>query len=191
MARALATKAKIEAAALKLFAEKGVDQTTTRDIAAGAGISEGAIYRHFPSKDAMVHELFAANYLRLAGEIDELQGRETGLRRKLAAMVKAFCLLFEDDPDMFRFLLLVQHGELQKMPLEARTPVVVVRDVIAEAIAKGEIPEQDADLANALVFGLVLQPALFKVYGKIDQPMTALAERLTEACWRTLSGLPE
>lgn len=191
MARALATKAKIEAAALKLFAEKGVDQTTTRDIAAGAGISEGAIYRHFPSKDAMVHELFAANYLRLAGEIDELQGRETGLRRKLAAMVKAFCLLFEDDPDMFRFLLLVQHGELQKMPPEARTPVLVVRDVIAEAIAAGEIPEQDADLANALVFGLVLQPALFKVYGKIDQPMTALAERLTEACWRTLSGLPE
>ena len=191
MARALATKAKIEAAALKLFAEKGVDQTTTRDIAAGAGISEGAIYRHFPSKDAMVHELFAANYLRLAGEIDELQGRETGLRRKLAAMVKAFCLLFEEDPDMFRFLLLVQHGELRKMPDEARTPVMVVQDVIAEAIAKGEIPEQDAAVANALVFGLVLQPALFKVYGKIDQPMTALSERLTEACWRTLSGLPE
>ena len=191
MARALATKAKIEAAALKLFAEKGVDQTTTRDIAAGAGISEGAIYRHFSSKDAMVHELFAANYLRLAGEIDELQGRETGLRRKLAAMVKAFCLLFEEDPDMFRFLLLVQHGELRKMPEEARTPVVVVQDVIAEAIAKGEIPEQDAAVANALVFGLVLQPALFKVYGKIDQPMTALSDRLTEACWRTLSGLPE
>ena len=191
MPRALATKAKIETAALKLFAEKGVDQTTTRDIAAGAGISEGAIYRHFSSKDAMVHELFAANYLRLAGEIDELQGRETGLRRKLAAMVGAFCLLFEEDPDMFRFLLLVQHGELRKMPDEARTPVVVVRDVIVEAIAGGEIPDQDPDVANALVFGLVLQPALFKVYGKIGQPMTALSERLTEACWRTLSGLPE
>ena len=55
MPRALATKAKIETSALKLFAERGVDQTTTRDIAAGAGISEGAIYRHFESKDAMVH----------------------------------------------------------------------------------------------------------------------------------------
>ena len=127
----------------------------------------------------------------MASELDELQAGETGLRRKLAAMVGAFCLLFEEDPDMFRFLLLVQHGELRKMPDEARTPVVVVRDVIAQAIARGEIPDQDADLANALVFGLVLQPALFKVYGKIDQPMPALAERLTEACWRTLSGLPE
>ena len=188
MPRALATKAKIETSAPKLFAERGVDQTTTRDIAAGAGISEGAIYRHFESKDAMVHELFSANYLRLAGEIDELQGRETGLRRKLAAMVRAFCLLFEEDPDMFRFLLLVQHGELQKMPPDVRTPVRVVRSVIEDAIQRGEIPVQDPDVANALVFGTVLQPALFKVYGQIDQPMTALAGRLSEACWLTLCG---
>lgn len=191
MPRALATKAKIEAAALKLFAEKGVDQTTTRDIAAGAGISEGAIYRHFESKEALVHELFAANYLRLAGEIDELQAQEEGLRGKLAAMVRAFCLLFEQDPDMFRFLLLVQHGELRKLPPDSKTPVRVVREVIEAAIQRSEIPAQDPNVANALVFGLVLQPALFKVYGQIDQPMTALAERLTEACWRTLSGLPE
>ncbi len=188
MPRALATKAKIETSALKLFAEKGVDQTTTRDIAAGAGISEGAIYRHFESKDAMVHELFSANYLRLAGEIDELQGRETGLRKKLAAMVRAFCVLYEEDPDMFRFLLLVQHGELRKMPPEARTPVRVVRSVIEDAIQRGEIAAQDPDVANALVFGIVLQPALFKVYGQIGQPMTALAGRLSEACWLTLSG---
>ncbi|MDJ0945860.1 MAG: TetR/AcrR family transcriptional regulator [Kiloniellales bacterium] len=188
MPRALATKAKIETSAIKLFAEKGVDQTTTRDIAAGAGISEGAIYRHFEGKDAMVHELFSANYLRLAGELDELQGRETGLRRKLAAMVRAFCVLFEEDPDMFRFLLLVQHGEIQKMPPDARTPVRVVRGVIEDAIQRGEIPAQDPDVANALVFGVVLQPALFKVYGQIGEPMTALSERLSEACWLTLGG---
>ena len=188
MPRALATKAKIETSALRLFAEKGVDQTTTRDIAAGAGISEGAIYRHFDSKDALVHELFLANYLRLAGELDDLQARETGLRQKLAAMVQAFCVLFEEDPDMFRFLLLVQHGELQKMPPEAKTPVRVLRNVIEDAIQRGEIPGQDPNVANALVFGIVLQPALFKVYGQIDEPMTALSARLSEACWLTLSG---
>ncbi len=188
MPRALATKAKIETSALRLFAEKGVDQTTTRDIAAGAGISEGAIYRHFDSKDALVHELFLANYLRLAGELDDLQARETGLRQKLAAMVRAFCVLFEEDPDMFRFLLLVQHGELQKMPPEAKTPVRVLRNVIEDAIQRGEIPGQDPNVANALVFGIVLQPALFKVYGQIDEPMTALSVRLSEACWLTLSG---
>ncbi len=188
MPRALATKAKIETSALRLFAEKGVDQTTTRDIAAGAGISEGAIYRHFESKDALVHELFLANYLRLAGELDDLQARETGLRQKLAAMVRAFCVLFEEDPDMFRFLLLVQHGELQKMPPEVKTPVRVLRNVIEDAIQRGEIPDQDPSVANALVFGIVLQPALFKVYGQIDEPMTALSARLSEACWLTLSG---
>ena len=41
------TKAKIERAALQLFAEHGVDGVSTKQIAAAAGISEGAIYRHF------------------------------------------------------------------------------------------------------------------------------------------------
>ena len=41
------TKARIERAAVILFAEHGVDGVSTKQIAKAAGISEGAIYRHF------------------------------------------------------------------------------------------------------------------------------------------------
>ena len=45
------TKARIERAALRLFQQGEMDKATTRAIAAEAGISEGALYRHYASKD--------------------------------------------------------------------------------------------------------------------------------------------
>jgi len=38
----------------KLFLEKGFDKTSMNDIATTAGISKGAIYHHFQSKDAII-----------------------------------------------------------------------------------------------------------------------------------------
>src|SRR3546814_17216880 len=53
------TRQRIERAAVVLFASKGVDATTTKEIAAAVGISEGEIYRHFKSKDELVWHLFS------------------------------------------------------------------------------------------------------------------------------------
>ena len=47
---AAGAKARIERAALGLFCARGVDAVTTREIAAASGVSEGALYRHYPSK---------------------------------------------------------------------------------------------------------------------------------------------
>ena len=51
------TKARIEQAALALFVEKGVAATSVRDIAAAVGLSDGALYRHYPSKDELVRQM--------------------------------------------------------------------------------------------------------------------------------------
>ena len=48
------TVQKILDASLKLFLEKGFDKTSMNDIATTAGISKGAIYHHFQSKDAII-----------------------------------------------------------------------------------------------------------------------------------------
>jgi AcrR family transcriptional regulator len=186
--RGARTQEKIEQATLALFAEKGVDRTTIGDIARAAGIAEGTIYRHYPSKEELVWQLFSRNYLSLAARLDALQAGRQGLRAKLAAMVGLFCSLYERDPDMFRFLLLVQHGQLERVTAGMQTPVTVLKAVIEAAVARGEIPRQDAEVATAMVLGIVLQVAVFKVYGRLPQPLGALAERLTEGCWRALGG---
>ena len=48
------TRKRIEAAALLLFVEKGVAETSIRDIAHSAGVAEGALYRHHAGKDDLV-----------------------------------------------------------------------------------------------------------------------------------------
>lgn len=53
-AKGEATRRRALEAALALFRRKGFDRTTMRDIAKAAGLSLGAAYYYFPSKDALV-----------------------------------------------------------------------------------------------------------------------------------------
>jgi AcrR family transcriptional regulator len=48
------TRRRVLAAALELFRRKGFERTTMRDIARSCGMSLGAAYHYFPSKDALV-----------------------------------------------------------------------------------------------------------------------------------------
>jgi len=47
----------IVTAALPLFARKGFGNTTTRELAEAAGVSEALIYKHFPSKESLYAEI--------------------------------------------------------------------------------------------------------------------------------------
>ncbi len=46
-------------AAVRLFAQKGVAQTSTREIAAAASTTERTLFKHYGSKDALAHAVIA------------------------------------------------------------------------------------------------------------------------------------
>ncbi len=52
------TRERLLAVAFRLFEQKGFEHTTLRDIAAKARVSLGLLYRYYPSKDALVIELY-------------------------------------------------------------------------------------------------------------------------------------
>ena len=108
------TKELIARTALTLFVEKGIDGATIRDIATAAGIAEGTLYRHYSRQRALAWELFSTNYFAFALELDRLQANYDTLRDKLDAMVRQFCTFFDQDPVLFSYLLLAQHGQLKK-----------------------------------------------------------------------------
>ena len=65
--------------AMKLFAERGYEATTLREIARVAGVSPGLLYRYFPSKRAVVLELYetlSAEYAERALEMPEGKWRD-------------------------------------------------------------------------------------------------------------------
>jgi len=190
MARGADTKQRIITGALRLFAERGVDGTSIRDIAAAAAITEPAIYRHFASKDDLVWQIFWSGYSALGETLRGTEGLAGGLRPRLTAMIDTICTLFDRDTPLFRFLLLTQHGQLAKITEREKGPVQALHDQLAAAIAAGALPPQDAELATSTVFGIVLLAATFKIYGRLDKPLAHYAPALTAACWSALNPLP-
>lgn len=55
VSRADVTRARLQEAAIQAFAEKGFHGTTTRDIAAAAGMSPAALYVHHKSKEELLY----------------------------------------------------------------------------------------------------------------------------------------
>jgi len=181
------TQDRIERAAVELFVEKGVTETTVKDIARAVGLSEGALYRHFESKDELVWRAFERHYVDFAATLKTLADGEPTTRGKLAAMIRGFCRAHDENPTLFKFLLFVQHGQLARLEPGTPTPVDVMRDVLEEAIESGEIPPQPPDLAAALVFGVVLQPVTFAAYGRLPAALSPICERLIAAAWAAIT----
>ena len=190
MAMAKGTKSRIERTALELFVEKGIRETTVRDIAAAAGIAEGTLYRHYESKDALAAALFRENYERLSADLAALARTGQNLPELLADMIGYACQAFDDDWVLFSYLLLSQHRHLRQRPASAPGPVNVLRDAVKAAMARGEIPRGDSELAAAMVLGVVLQAAVSVVYGRLPGPLSAYRDRLSAAAQRLLQ-VPE
>lgn len=180
------TRQRIEQAALALFAAKGVDATTTKDIAAEVDISEGAIYRHFRSKDDLAWQLFSSRYVALAGHIDAIMMETEALPERIERTVALFCALFDRQPDEFTFILLSQHGQLHRVTDAMASPVASLRRMFQSGIERGECRGDDPDLLAAMALGLVTQPATFMVYGRLPRPLGRLAPVLADAVRRTV-----
>lgn len=64
------TARRLMAAGLECFARQGYHATTTRDIAAAAGMSSAALYVHFPSKAALLFEIVRSGHEQILAVVD-------------------------------------------------------------------------------------------------------------------------
>jgi AcrR family transcriptional regulator len=72
------------AEATRLFAERGYDRTSVQEIVEAAGVTKGALYHYFGSKDDLLHEIYG-RVLRLQTErLDAIAGRPTAVPERLA-----------------------------------------------------------------------------------------------------------
>ncbi|WP_370422779.1 TetR/AcrR family transcriptional regulator [Streptomyces sp. QH1-20] len=71
------------AAATRLFADQGYDRTSVQEIVEAAGVTKGALYHYFGSKDDLLHEVYA-RVLRLQQErLDAMAGSDAPVERRL------------------------------------------------------------------------------------------------------------
>ncbi|WP_369206462.1 TetR family transcriptional regulator [Streptomyces sp. PU-14G] len=82
---AAATRQALVQAAAALFAERGYERTTVREIAARAGVNQALLFRYFGSKQSLFEEVVAGESLRHLRETPPENVLETALRGLLAA----------------------------------------------------------------------------------------------------------
>src|SRR6266508_4796918 len=82
------TRQRLIRAALELFTTRGYHDTTTAQIAKKAGVAEGTIYRHFPSKQQLLNELYRAALRWAAKLVQDAEAAEKP-RVQLARVAQA------------------------------------------------------------------------------------------------------
>jgi hypothetical protein len=135
----------------------------------------------------MVWQLFYGNYCRIYDDINAAQSGHTKLKDKLAAMIEYVCDLFDSDRVMFIYLLVLQHGQAQKLTSKDPSIPTLLSKLISDAIKSGEIPAQKANLSAAFVMGIALQTVNFLMIEHLQGKMAKYKQDITDTAWKILS----
>lgn len=173
----------IIAIAAELFAQKGFNGTTTKEVAEQAGVCEAIIFRHFPSK----HDLYSATLEYKATQALEnlwLSCAEVMVSNDDQAVFIALATeileTHHKDPALLRlcFYCALEGHALTKAFFEriGRNARARVAEYLQKRIEAGAMrPDIDADLAARSFFSLVVHRAIGK-------------ELFQDSHWQTISS---
>lgn len=142
-------------AAVEAFAERGFHATTTRDIAARAGMSPAALYVHHASKEQVLYEVSRLGHELTLGVVHDAVADATGPADQLAAFTRAFTLWHAQNRTRAR---IVQYELGSLAPAHfAEVAVIrkqieqVVRDILAAGIADGTFGLREPDVPGVAI----------------------------------------
>jgi AcrR family transcriptional regulator len=189
MARPVTKLNAIEYTAISLFAARGIKEVTIRDIARQAGCSEGALYRHFVSKDEMAWLLYKREVEKLGLVLADILNQDGTFSERLRKSVDLFYTFFDKEPDQFKFILLSEYN----FPIESRVnpdlnPYNLVFEFVEQGIKKGEFRVKNPKLCGAMILGIVMQPASLKASGRLSGRMKEKVKDVVDACIRVLKA---
>jgi len=154
------TKEKILKVALDLFRKKGLEGTTTREIASRCGIGEGTLFNYFRTKEDLALFFFqtATNDV-IEWYQAQRELKKSTLAEKLFAIIQRqleFIVPYESFIGTVLFRALQPRSRLSPLSLESQELRIkylrFIRDVLAEAEQKDEIPRVGE--LGAYAFGL-------------------------------------
>jgi AcrR family transcriptional regulator len=147
------------AAALKLFSEKGYSATSIEEITAETGVTKGAFYYYFRSKDEVLeilHDQFLEYELAMARAVKDGEGDPPTKLRKIICDLIESIVLYKQNVVVF-FKEVDYLPQERKKEIERRRLVYQqhVEDVIRDGISKGYFrPDLDPLITTLGIFGL-------------------------------------
>jgi AcrR family transcriptional regulator len=108
-----AFRAKLVRAAEKLFAARGVEGVTMREIARALGYSQTAAYRYFADKDEILAAVRAAALNRFCSRLEAAFEPGRDARDNAKAVGQAYLQFALDDPDSYRLIFDTKPAEVE------------------------------------------------------------------------------
>lgn len=99
------TRERIPVVALRLFAEKGYEATSMREIAEHLGITKPALYYHFDSKEAIVRELLRELLAQVAELVSWVQGHKVTPQLRREVLLRWSDIMQANGLALFRFMM--------------------------------------------------------------------------------------
>lgn len=155
------TRQNIVNGAMLLFARKGLDGTSIRDIADEAGESLSTIYYYFKDKDDLYYSVLSESMLEAMQPVAEAELDTSGdTTKRLGRLLAAYQEAVRKHPAT---AMLVTHGSLNI--LDRPEPFLAtifsdrqraIENIVREGAEKGEVVDVDPALFSAMFLGSIL-----------------------------------
>ncbi|MDP4181257.1 MAG: TetR/AcrR family transcriptional regulator [Bacillota bacterium] len=109
--------------ALNQFAKDGLVTTRTSDIAASANLSHGAVFAHFPTREALLNEVIEEFGMRVTKHLHELVEENVSMQGILEAHLKGI----EEYEEFYTRLI----SEASILPESARNTLIGIQSAIS------------------------------------------------------------
>jgi len=161
--RAIRTRAAIIERAAEAFSERGYEAASLNDIVRSTGLTKGAFYFHFASKEALALAVFEAKQAQLAERLRAVAADEPDALRGLEALLRARAHLLQHEPSLRCFLgltseLVAHFGPGSEFAASYNVPIETFTALIRRGQREGVIrssldPRSTAETVFAALLG--------------------------------------
>lgn len=187
-ARSRSTRDDLKQAAIRIGVRDGVDGASIRTIAREVGITEGAVYKHFTNKDALIREAFTGVVEEMARDKEVLIKSDIPFEHAVRAWVKLTYQYFDENPEAFSYVLLMPHRMAETLGEVYTKQGKLFRAFLVRAMQEHQIRVMDPDLGIALFTGIVLNIPRLINEGSIPGPASKHADEIADAVMRVFTN---
>lgn len=164
------TRAKVLAAARRLFSEQGYEGATIRDIAAAAGMSTGAVFANFTDKSDLFREIMINDLDNLVQEMTEAAQKGRGVEDALLRVFTAGYAFYKGQLPLARAMFSISWSPVEGKAVRSYQAVQKMIDIIADqltaAVERGELgQEADVKLRSQMLFDAYLSNYPQAIFG--------------------------
>lgn len=155
----MTTKEKIQKSALKLFAEQGIDATSTREITKDVGVAEGTLYRHFKSKQDLIDTVYIdIKKGMFEGVVEKIDLRGT-IEKNIKAIAKHTIEYFLKNYDCLLFMDMMEKSPKFSPAIneELETIIKPSKVIIEKWIKDGKLRDVDDELISVVFWDLIIR----------------------------------